>query len=89
LRVFGIPRPRVRTLSTVVGRAVAADSAVSHGLDQRPRLAPQTSREAIDRALTSEVRAQSRKVTKGLLALYDGTVFHTVVDAAEYPLAAA
>lgn len=47
------------------------------------------SREAIDRALASEVRAQSREVTKGLLALYDGVVFHTVFDAAEYPLTAA
>jgi hypothetical protein len=42
---------------------------------------------AIDRALASPVRAESREVTRGLLELYDGTVFHTVFKADEYPLA--
>lgn len=46
------------------------------------------SREAIDKALASEVRAQSREVTRGLLEMFDGTVFHTVFDAAQFPLAA-
>ena len=44
------------------------------------------SREAIERALASEVRAQSRDVTQGLLAMFDGQVFHTVFDAAEFPV---
>ena len=39
------------------------------------------SREAIARALASEVRATSREVTKGLLEMFDGTVFHTVFSA--------
>lgn len=42
---------------------------------------------AIDRALASAVRAESREVTRGLLELYDGSVFHTVFKADEYPLA--
>ena len=46
------------------------------------------SREAIDAALASDVRTQSREVTRGLLAMFDGTVFHTVFEAAQYPLAA-
>lgn len=36
------------------------------------------SREAIDRALASEVRARSREVTQGLLPLFEGHIFHTV-----------
>jgi hypothetical protein len=47
------------------------------------------SREAIDAALASEVRQRSREVTQGLLAMFDGTVFHTVFDAAEFPTAPA
>lgn len=47
------------------------------------------SREAIDRALASDVRAASREVTQGLLALYEGSIFHTVFSADEYPLGAA
>ena len=44
------------------------------------------SREAIEAALASDVRTQSREVTKGLLEMFDGTVFHTVFEAAQYPL---
>jgi hypothetical protein len=44
------------------------------------------SNEAIDRALASPVRSESREVTKGLLDLYDGTIFHTVFKADEFPL---
>ena len=47
------------------------------------------SREAIEAALASDVRYQSRDVTKGLLALYDGDIFHTVFSADEFPLAQA
>ena len=46
------------------------------------------SRAAIEAALASEVRAQSRAVTQGLLEMFDGSVFHTVFDAAQFPLAA-
>jgi hypothetical protein len=38
------------------------------------------SREAIDIALASEVRLESREVSKGLLEMFDGTVFHTIFD---------
>ena len=41
---------------------------------------------AIDTALASPVRFESREVTKGLLELFDGTVFHTVFRADDYPL---
>jgi len=44
------------------------------------------SREAIDAALASEVRFTSREVSRGLLEMFDGSVFHTVFDAAQYPL---
>ena len=37
--------------------------------------------EAIEAALASDVRQRSREVTKGLLEMFDGTVFHTVFDA--------
>lgn len=46
------------------------------------------SREAIEAALASDVRFESRAVTKGLLEFYDGDIFHTVFSAAEFPLAA-
>ena len=39
---------------------------------------------AIEAALASDVRTQSREVTRGLLEMFDGTVFHTVFDAAEF-----
>lgn len=45
------------------------------------------SREAIAEALASPVRAESREVSKDLIAMFDGTVFHTVFAAAEFPLA--
>lgn len=41
---------------------------------------------AIDTALASPVRHESREVTKGLLELFDGTVFHTVFRADDHPL---
>ena len=46
------------------------------------------SRESIEKALASAVRAESREVTKGLLEMYEGTVFHTVFDADEYATSA-
>ena len=47
------------------------------------------SREAIEAAMASEARYRSRDVTKGLLEMFEGTVFHTVFDAAQYDLALA
>ena len=44
------------------------------------------SREAIERALASEVRAQSREVTQGLLPMFDGQIFHTVFAAEQFPV---
>lgn len=43
-------------------------------------------RESIDIALASEVRMKSREVSKDLIAMFDGTVFHTVFSADEYAL---
>ena len=43
-------------------------------------------RESIEIALASEVRLQSREVSKDLIAMFDGTVFHTVFSADEYAL---
>lgn len=43
-------------------------------------------RESIDIALASEVRMKSREVSKDLIAMFDGTVFHTIFSADEYPL---
>ncbi len=43
-------------------------------------------REAIEIALASDIRFESREVTKGLLELYDGDVFHTVFRAEEHAL---
>lgn len=45
------------------------------------------SRAAIEEALASSVRFESREVTKGLLEMFDGDVFHTVFRADEFPLA--
>ena len=42
------------------------------------------SREAIEIALASEVRLQSREVSKALIDMFDGTVFHTIFSADEY-----
>jgi hypothetical protein len=36
--------------------------------------------------LASEVRLKSREVSKDLIAMFDGTVFHTVFSADEYAL---
>lgn len=44
------------------------------------------SREAIETALASDVRYESREVTKGLLELYEGDIFHTVFRADDYAL---
>lgn len=43
-------------------------------------------RESIDIALASEVRMKSREVSKDLIAMFDGTVFHTIFSADEYGL---
>jgi hypothetical protein len=44
------------------------------------------SRESIEFALASEVRLKSRKVSKALIDMFDGTVFHTIFSADEYGL---
>jgi hypothetical protein len=44
------------------------------------------SREAIEIALASEVRMKSKEVSKDMIAMFDGTVFHTVFNAEEYAL---
>lgn len=43
-------------------------------------------RESIDVALASEVRMRSKEVSKALIAMFDGTVFHTIFKADEYGL---
>lgn len=45
------------------------------------------SKAAIEEALASDVRYESREVTKGLLELYEGDIFHTVFRADEHPMA--
>ena len=42
------------------------------------------SRESIEIALASEVRMQSKEVSKALIDMFDGTVFHTVFSADEF-----
>jgi antibiotic biosynthesis monooxygenase (ABM) superfamily enzyme len=42
--------------------------------------------EAIDAAMQSPERASSRALTQELITLFDGRIFHTVFDAAEYPM---
>lgn len=42
--------------------------------------------EAIEAALNSSVRSEGREMTKGLLEMFDGAVFHTVFDAAQFAL---
>lgn len=44
------------------------------------------SREDIARALDSAVRYESREVSKGLLEMFEGSVFHTVFSADEFAL---
>lgn len=46
-------------------------------------------REDIARALDSPVRYESREASKALFDMFDGTVFHTVFSADEFPLPAA
>ena len=46
-------------------------------------------RAAIENALASPVRAQSREVTKGLLEFFDGRIFHVVYRLAAHDAAAA
>lgn len=43
-------------------------------------------RESIEIALASEVRLQSREVSKALIDMFDGSVFHTLFSADEYAL---
>jgi hypothetical protein len=40
---------------------------------------------AIEQALQSDVRNQSRIMTQDLVKLFDGRIFHTVFDARHYP----
>ncbi|MDQ0467858.1 hypothetical protein [Labrys wisconsinensis] len=44
------------------------------------------SRAAIEAALASDVRAQSRVVTGELMAMFEGDIFHTVFRAEDFPL---
>ncbi len=46
-------------------------------------------REDIAIALDSAVRHESREVSKGLFEMFDGSVFHTVFSAEEFPMPAA
>lgn len=43
-------------------------------------------RESIDVALASAVRMESKEVSKALIDMFDGTVFHTIFSADEYGL---
>ena len=47
------------------------------------------SKQAIDLALASDVRAESRAVTVDLVKMFDGDIFHTVFRADQFPLAIA
>lgn len=42
------------------------------------------SRASIETALASEVRMQSKEVSKALIDMFDGTVFHTIFSADEF-----
>ncbi len=42
--------------------------------------------EAIDLAMKSAIRQQSRETTQDLIKLFDGRIFHTVFEAAQYPM---
>jgi hypothetical protein len=44
------------------------------------------SREAIERALASDVRMKSRDVTQEMMSMFEGDIFHTVFRADEYAL---
>ncbi|WP_315722461.1 MULTISPECIES: hypothetical protein [unclassified Bradyrhizobium] len=41
---------------------------------------------AIEQALASPVRAESREVTGGLMEMFEGSIFHTVFRADDFPL---
>ena len=43
--------------------------------------------DAIDLALNSDVRNQSRDVTKELVRMFDGRIFHTVFKAEHFTMA--
>lgn len=43
-------------------------------------------RESIDIALASEVRMKSKEVSKALIDMFDGTVFHTIFSADEFAM---
>jgi hypothetical protein len=42
---------------------------------------------AIDRAMASSARAESRAATADLIKMFDGRIFHTVFAADDFPLA--
>lgn len=44
------------------------------------------SRAAMEVALNSPVRAESREVTKGLFEFFDGRISHIVADATDFPV---
>ena len=46
------------------------------------------SRGAIEAALASKVRFESREMTKGLLAMFEGRVFHVVYELADHAASA-
>lgn len=43
------------------------------------------SRAAMEEALASPVRAESREATKGLFAFFEGRIAHIVAEAADFP----
>ncbi len=43
-------------------------------------------RESIDIALASEVRMKSKEVSKALIEMFDGSVFHTIFSADEFAM---
>jgi len=43
-------------------------------------------RESIDIALASEVRMKSKEVSKALIDMFDGSVFHTIFSADEFAM---
>ena len=45
------------------------------------------SKQAIELALASDVRAQSRAVTADLMKMFEGDIFHSVFRADQFPLA--
>lgn len=45
------------------------------------------SKQAVELALASDVRAESRAVTADLMKMFEGDIFHSVFRADQYPLA--